>query len=264
VRAGGDRGREHVGHPGHERRRVALARPGQLQRPAADVGGHPADGGGHRRVAGRRRGGRHGAGQEVDGEPEVGDRRGAGGAVVLPVVADGEARGVGGQGQPAAVAGRPAHGDLEAAVGGDVEPRVVEDPDRARGEGAVRGPGLDRERHVHRPARPAPDPVGAGRVDRRVVVAGVRVVAQRLAPRRDDGPEGRVGRVLLELGLDAGAQVVQHRPQALGHVDRVGEPPLGARVAVAHLAQRGQQVGEGRLAVGHGSPCRSSPGTTRV
>jgi hypothetical protein len=46
-------------------------------------------------------------------------------------------------------------------------------------------------------------------VDRRVVVTGVGVVAERLAPRRDDGAEHGVRRVVLEMGLEADGQQVR-------------------------------------------------------
>jgi hypothetical protein len=91
-------------------------------------------------------------------------------------------------------------------------------------------------------------------VDRRVVVAGVGVVAQALAPGGDDGPEGGAGGILLELGLDAGGQVVEHDPQALRHVAGLGQAPFAPGVALAHLGEGVEEVGISGPALDH-HPC---------
>ncbi len=241
VSARARRGREHVRNARHERRGVALA---GLRNHVEGAAPHERGGAAERRcdrgVRRRRRGRRHIAIDELDGQAQVGNGRDVGASDVLPVVTHGDAGGVRRERQPPAVPGRTAHCDLEGTVVRHVESGVVQRSRGPRWERTLNRTGLDGQRHVDRPGRPAPHAVRAGRVDRRVVVAGVGVVAEGLPPRRDDGTEHGVCGVVLELGLEADGQQVGHHAEALGDVDGIGQTPISTGETPADGAERGQ------------------------
>ena len=171
------------------------------------------------------------------------------GSAQLEVVARGEVPGVVRQLHPVALLRRAAERDLVAAVGRDVEVRVV---DHARGAGgvpAVGGAGVDRDRRVDRAADVAAHAVRVPRVDGRVEVDRVGVVAEHLAPRRDPLREPGMLRIAFELAVQRGLEQVDEEAMAVDVVPLARHAEVGAEVALVDL-------GEGMRAA-HGTPCGS-------
>ena len=156
-----------------------------------------------------------------------------------------------GEREPTTHLWRSAEGELERPVIRDVEVVVVE-----HARGALRHPpvgdaGFDGEGDVDGASGVAAHAVDTGRMHHGVVVARVRVVAEHLAPRCDDLAEHRVSRVVLELRLERRTEAVDHCAQRSSDVVRRGDHPLLAGVTIGDLAQRLEQLVEGRSALPH-------------
>ena len=168
----------------------------------------------------------------------------------LEVVARGEMPGVVRQVHPVAVLRRAAEGDLVAAVGRDIEVRVVDHPCGARGVPAVGSTGIDRDRRVDRPTDVAAHLVHVPRVDGRVEVDGVGVVTEHLAPRRDPLREARVLGVAFELAVQRGLEQVDEETVAVDVVPLARHPEVAAQVALVDLGERIEQITERLAALG--------------
>ena len=140
-----------------------------------------------------------------------------------------------------------AEDELHRAVLAGHQVAVVDRPDDALRVAAVVGPAVHGEREVGRIALAAAHPVGAGRIDRGVLVEGVGVVPAPLLVRPHDLDEAGPGPVGPHLGLQADVQDGEHPPVALEDGGLVRQGPVAPR-AQADLegAERVDQPPDGR------------------
>ncbi len=106
-----------------------------------------------------------------------------------------------------------ADGEVEVAVGVELQGTVVQRSDDAVAVVAVVGSAVDGDRQVDRIAPVAGHPVGAGGgVDRRQLIERVRVVAAPTADRADHVDEPRIVLVAPDIGVDGDAQQAEREP----------------------------------------------------
>ena len=146
--------------------------------------------------------------------PRLGAGGVAGATQVFPVVPHSDPRRVRRQRQPATITRGPPRISSNSPSSSTSKSESLSTPAVRVGIEPSRGPFLDSERHVDRTACVAAHAIDAVRVDDRVVIARVRVVAEHLAPRRDDLAEDRVRGVVLELRLEPGRHLMKDRRAA--------------------------------------------------
>lgn len=179
--------------------------------------------------------------QHLDPEGQIGDRGHRGGPLLFEVMAAGDPRRVRVELDPIAGPGRSTEEDLEAPVGIDVELCVVEDPGSPLRECALHTACFDRERDVDGAGGATGHAVGELRSDGRIEVDGVRVVAEALSGGRDDLPEHRLARIVLEVADQAAFEQVPEYPQAPRYVVGHDEAPFGSAEPVGRILECGDQ-----------------------
>ncbi len=165
--------------------------------------------------------------------------------------------------QPVARLGLGARDDLEAAVRGDVELRVVQGRNQALREMAVLGPGLDGERSVGGALDVAANAVAARGIGHGAVVDGIGVVPEKLLGRAQPAVKDRALGIRVEPALEAVLKRIRDQVAAGGPIFGRVHAAIGTDVARLDLAEHRSQLGEGACRRVPRPRCLRGPGERR-